>query len=289
MQVAANKNLFIPGSSPDLFPQAGSAPALARTDRRIGLSLLRGYAAAESDLQSLGCGLIEIARRAHLLREQPVLQWACRKICDLPLPSRVQSVYRCYSVYREAQSPEQSRGILAEVADHAAVGFRERAILGIGQSYFESADFLDAAYFYAEAAGASVSTDVFVQAEACRTMAACRGALGDHRGALGDLQKLWPVIHSLSRTYPTLYYDYLNSLAVELGELRKFAEARAAIAIALSSPFAAVYPTWRETKREIEEAAAKELPKRSPAYVIVVPAAPTAARPGRQGPPPPWP
>jgi AraC-like DNA-binding protein len=278
MQVAANKNLFIPGSSSELFFQSRPAPTLSTSGRRTCLSLLRGYVDAESDLFSLGWALTEVARRAYLLREHHIVAWASQTIRDLPLPSRLQTVSDYYSVYCEPHSPEQSRAILADVADQAAPGLRERAILGIAHAYFGSADFVGSAYFYADAARASASTDLFVQTEACRTMAACRGALGDHRGALRDLQKLWPVIHSLSRTYPTLYYDYLNSLAVELGELRKFPEARAAIAIALSSPFAAVYPNWRETKMEIEEAAAKELPKPSPAYVIVVPPAPTSAR-----------
>jgi hypothetical protein len=273
MQVAANKNLFIPGSSLELFYQAGSAPTQARS----GLNFLRGYIGAESHLLSLGSALTEVARQAHLLREQHIVAWASQVIRDLPLPSRLQAVSRYYSLYCEAHGPEQSRAILADVADQAAVGQRERAILGIATSYFESVDFANAAYFYAETARASASADLFAQTAACKGMAACRGMQGDHLGALRDLQKLWPVIHSLSRTYPTLYYDYLNSLAVELGELRKFPEARAAIAIALSSPFAAVYPNWSDTQREIEEAAAKELPKPSPAYVIVVPPAPTAA------------
>jgi hypothetical protein len=278
MQVAANKNLFIPGSSSEFVFHSAPVPALARTGERTGVHLLRAYITAESGLQSLGSTLTEIARHAHLLRERQIVAWASQGIRDLPLPSRFQAISRYYSLYCHAHGPEESRAILADVADHAAVGLRERAILGIAASYFESAEFVDAAYFYAEAARASVSTDRVARGEASLAMAACRGTLGDHRGALRDLQKVWPIIHSLSRTYPTLYYDYLNSLAVELGELRKFPEARAAIAIALSSPFAAVYPNWRDTKREIEDAAAKELPKPSPAYIIVVPAAPRAAR-----------
>jgi hypothetical protein len=99
-------------------------------------------------------------------------------------------------------------------------------------------------------------------------LAVLRSRKGDHNGALTDLQRLWPAIHYLSRAYPVLYYDYLNSLAVELAEVGSIAEARAAISIPLSSSLASAYPNWTETQREIEEAAARG-PQRRPSALVV--------------------
>ncbi|HMG35401.1 MAG TPA: hypothetical protein VKM94_15790, partial [Blastocatellia bacterium] len=45
---------------------------------------------------------------------------------------------------------------------------------------------------------------------------------------------------------------YHNALAVELGELGRLNEAKAALAVALASPFASAYPEWNETRLELE-------------------------------------
>jgi hypothetical protein len=47
------------------------------------------------------------------------------------------------------------------------------------------------------------------------------------------------------------YYDYLNSLAVEFGEMGQLEEAARASQLSLSSPFANAYPEWRQTFEEI--------------------------------------
>ena len=44
-----------------------------------------------------------------------------------------------------------------------------------------------------------------------------------------------------------LYFDYLNSLAVELGEVGRIQEAQNICQITLASPYAFAYPEWRET------------------------------------------
>ena len=75
---------------------------------------------------------------------------------------------------------------------------------------------------------------------------------GDHRGALGDLEKMLPLVRIASASQPYAYYDYLNSLAVELGEVGRLEEAKNVSRIVLASPFAPAYPEWRETHEEIE-------------------------------------
>ena len=80
-----------------------------------------------------------------------------------------------------------------------------------------------------------------------------RGIDGDHRGALADLERLWPMVRLASYEHPALRYDYLNSLAVEMAETGRIAEAKHAIGIALRSPFADRYPNWRATQDEIAD------------------------------------
>jgi hypothetical protein len=62
---------------------------------------------------------------------------------------------------------------------------------------------------------------------------------------------MFPLARTASSLQPYAYYDYLNSLAVELCEAGRVEEARSASAITLASPFASAYPVWRETFDEI--------------------------------------
>src|SRR5262249_9460710 len=69
--------------------------------------------------------------------------------------------------------------------------------------------------------------------------------------ALALLESLFPLAHSMRGSDPHTYYDYLNSLAVELCEVGRLEEAHNASRIVLASPFAPAYPEWRETSNEI--------------------------------------
>jgi hypothetical protein len=74
---------------------------------------------------------------------------------------------------------------------------------------------------------------------------------GDHRGAVADLERMFPIARITSSLQPYAYYDYLNALAVELREVGRLEQARRASEIALASPYAHAYPEWRETFDEI--------------------------------------
>jgi hypothetical protein len=75
---------------------------------------------------------------------------------------------------------------------------------------------------------------------------------GDHKGALAILESISPLVQTVSRQNPLYFYFYHNELAVEFAELNRIAEAEAASAIALASPFASAYPEWAETRQELE-------------------------------------
>jgi hypothetical protein len=87
---------------------------------------------------------------------------------------------------------------------------------------------------------------------ASRMTAVMKSIEGDHRGALTGLEKMFPLVRMASLQQSYAYYDYLNTLAVELTEAGRLAEARNAAQIALASPFAYAYPEWRDTLDEIE-------------------------------------
>jgi hypothetical protein len=86
---------------------------------------------------------------------------------------------------------------------------------------------------------------------ATRMIAVIRGMSGDHRGAVADLESIFPLARMAGSLQPHTYYDYLNSLAVELSEVGRLTQARRASEIALSSSFGSTYPNWRETFEDI--------------------------------------
>ncbi|HYV03566.1 MAG TPA: hypothetical protein VFB82_03210, partial [Blastocatellia bacterium] len=93
--------------------------------------------------------------------------------------------------------------------------------------------------------------DLVTLAYAQSMTAIVRGIQGDHGQALAHLEELFPLVRTIGKHYPVLYYDFLNSLAVELGEVGRITEAEQACAVALASPFAGVHPNWAETRDEI--------------------------------------
>jgi len=75
---------------------------------------------------------------------------------------------------------------------------------------------------------------------------------GNHRDAVAMLEKLFPFAHAMRSSQPSIYYDYLNSYAVELCEAGRVEEAKNISRIVIASPFASDYPEYRETRDEIE-------------------------------------
>jgi hypothetical protein len=74
---------------------------------------------------------------------------------------------------------------------------------------------------------------------------------GDNRGALADLESMYPLVRAVGATYPPIYYTYLNSRAVELAELSRLEEAASVCRVTLASPFANSYPEYRATSDDV--------------------------------------
>ncbi len=58
---------------------------------------------------------------------------------------------------------------------------------------------------------------------------------GNHQDAVGMLEKLFPVAHAMRSSQPSIYYDYLNSYAVELCEVGRLEEAKNISRIVIAS------------------------------------------------------
>ncbi|MEK6286622.1 MAG: hypothetical protein AABO57_12855 [Acidobacteriota bacterium] len=128
-------------------------------------------------------------------------------------------------------------------------------MLALGANSLAASDNRTATFFYREAMRIGARDDAFAPATLCFASwmtAVVKAMEGDHRGALADLESMFPLVRLASSVQPYAYYEYLNTLAVELTEAGRLEEARNASRIVLASPFASAYPEWRETRDEIQ-------------------------------------
>ena len=114
-------------------------------------------------------------------------------------------------------------------------------------------DLSQAARLHVEAMKASRQVDPFTFAGAAMQLATIQAIEGDHAGSLHRFQSIGPMVRAVARLQPYLWPLYCNALAVELSELGRIDEARAASAVAVASPIANAYPEWQETAAELRQ------------------------------------
>jgi hypothetical protein len=107
------------------------------------------------------------------------------------------------------------------------------------------------------------SRDLLYLANSQNLLAIYKSLEGDHAGSLRSLLGLKNYLPSLRFHYPATYFNYLNSISVELCELGFLEAAAEYIKPTLKSPYLKAYPEWRETAVEIQEAKALKLVNKS--------------------------
>jgi len=258
MQAAASSNLILTDLSS--FKQlAGLQKDISHAGfyQQVLSELIRGIHRKQT-LTELGDGLVALAEHAYGRRETDAVEKASQLLLNLPLGSEYKSVGRYYqalSIYQQG-SVAKARILLEQVARELPLRFRVKALVPISiATYYESGDLHSCISLNVEASRVAISSDLcdpqtFVKSQ--RNIAVLKSIDGDHRGALSDLERLFPMARALGRWQPYLYYEHVNSLSVELMENGRLEEARNASRVVLASPFAPAYPEWRETSDEIE-------------------------------------
>jgi tetratricopeptide (TPR) repeat protein len=206
-------------------------------------------------LNALARRSIRIAEHAFSLRDVNTLEEASRVLVNLPLGEarQIGRYYHAIAISRIGQADE-ALSILEAVADNAPVAYRARAIQTLGSIHHRLGRHDEALRLYHEALrlaspenGRDLLTTLLVHLD----VSCIKSELGDHRAALTDYQSLSPLVRIVAREDPFYFYGYHNELAIEFAESGRLAEAEAASAIALASPFAHAYPEWSETRDEI--------------------------------------
>ncbi|HJZ69466.1 MAG TPA: hypothetical protein VKF81_15185 [Blastocatellia bacterium] len=205
------------------------------------------------------CGekLIYVADQAYAARQFDVLGYLGQLLANLS--STHESAGQYYQAlhlnHKSLEDIPYARSLFEDVADDAQSQYRHRAILALGGKFVREGDFRTAMSVYRDVSQLMTCDHIFDPVTACvtnRMTAVIKGLEGDHNGAVANLERLFPLARIAGSLQPYAYYDYLNTLAVELGEVGRVVQARRLSEIAITSPFAAAYPEWHETFDDIE-------------------------------------
>jgi tetratricopeptide (TPR) repeat protein len=258
MHTAAKSNLvFTENFSLDLEMLTGLPKASRQAEfyQQITRSLIKGAYKKQSFIE-LGNRLVAVADRAYALRQMDVVEQASLILLNLPLPRDYRSIaqyYQAYCIKRSGQF-EKARPLFERVAEEVPSAYKARAIVALGSIAFDSGDYKSAFPLYLEAGRAATQHRRFDPLAAFFTghmLAVLRSMDGDHRGALADLERMFPLIRSIGSSYSPMYHNYLNSLAVEMIEVGRLEEAQNLSKIVLATPYANAYSEWRETGADL--------------------------------------
>ncbi len=256
MQRAANTSRFlIDFSSGWQSSDQESAVSHSGLLHNIVVSRLARTANSRQAFNNLAQRLIRFAEHAYSLRDLNALKDVSQILISLPIADAQQigQYYQAIVIKRKGRTYE-AQSLLEAVANNRPLVYRARAIQALGALYHDKGQLTEALSFHLEAVRAAsdgAGCDLLAMLMAHLEISHVLSDLGDHQGALAILENLLPLIHSVTKRNPLYFYLYHNELAIEFAELGRIAEAEAACAIALASPFAPAYPEWSETRDEI--------------------------------------
>jgi hypothetical protein len=259
MQIPTNTSLVLTDfSSLNRFADSQTRISYGGFYQVIASGLLRARY-AKHILHGLGDKLIDLAEHSYAFRQMDTLQQVSQVLLTLPLPRRYEiagQYYQALGIQRlGAGDIETAARLLERVAESASPRYRVRAVISLGADSFYERDYQSALSLYCEAGRLALRNDVqdpYATLTAQRMVGVIHGLEGNHRGAVRLLEPFFPLARTVRSSHPHIYYDYMNSLAVELCEVGRLEEAKNTSQIVLASPFAVAYPEWRETRDEIE-------------------------------------
>jgi tetratricopeptide (TPR) repeat protein len=207
-------------------------------------------------LMAMARRLVYLAEQAYSLHQIDVVEKISQILTNIPIPriyENIPSYYRAQLLLNEGQT-DKAQYLLVKVFEEAPPIYRARALASLGATYFETNDLQTALFIYNETKRLISRNESFDPSTIMRTykmLAVIKATSGNHRDALNTLENIYQLANGVRVLYPSLYYDYLNSLAVELLEANRIEEAFNCISIVLKSPYSDAYPEYQETKIEL--------------------------------------
>jgi tetratricopeptide (TPR) repeat protein len=256
MQNVANTSRFLTDFSSERgVADSGIAVSHTKLLRQAVISQLAYTANSRHVFNGLAQRLVQLAEHSFGMRDMDSLREASLVLLNLPTDEarKIGQYYQALAVRRSGKIDE-SLPLLESVADNAPLAYRARALQTLGAIHHAKGRIDEALRLYPDAnraASPKNGRDLLTTLLVNLDISCIKSEMGDHRGALADYENLSPLVQIVARQNPLYFYLYHNELAIEFAELGRIAEAEAACAVALASPFAAAYPEWSDTRDEI--------------------------------------
>jgi tetratricopeptide (TPR) repeat protein len=222
-------------------PSLGSSPELYQ----VLLRRIENY-------HEIGRRLIRLAEQAHAFRQFDRVREYGQVLSHIPIKDyqAIGTYFSAVATNCNGKGNQSEAWALFEIAVNTAPDtYKVKAILSLGALSFNRGDFDASLYFYHE--GLKTGRLSAAGLHAIRAISVFKAIEGNHAQAVKDLTSILPVIKYAPAH---IYFDILNSYAVELGEVGRAAEARQVARAVLASPFTFAYPEWQQTAEELKAA-----------------------------------
>lgn len=210
--------------------------------------LYQGLLTSGLSFQDVANRLVAIAENAHAFRRYDTIKEIGELLSNFPLKQYqyIGQYYLALSMCRNGQADmSEVRPIIEQLATIGPMQYRARALQLLAATYGAERKPEQELYFYLESLRTRANTFT-----ALRSIAVLMAKEGYHKRSLKELERLYPFARYMP---PHIYFDYLNSLAIELWESGRKYEARNVIRHVLESPYIIAYPEWRETGEDLRE------------------------------------
>ena len=201
--------------------------------------------------KQLGKRLIHLGEQAHAFRQFDKVEEIGQILSNIPIKDYQAIGYYFLAVAANKKGngdQEKARQLYERAAETAPTHYKAKALLSLAAVAANTNDRdLEMRYYLETIKAERISVAAL---EALRGIAIYKSIEGYHDKAVYDLESILPIIKFAP---PHIYYDYLNSFAVELGEIGRKHEARSICKVILASPFIDAYPEWQETARDLRE------------------------------------
>src|SRR5581483_11627855 len=166
-------------------------------------------------------------------------------LADRPASGLVGELFSALTLNHDPASRARGEQALREMVDSP---FAARVNLELGNNEYQRNNPAKALEYYHKAQSGNDLSAFLSEVMAAQAI----GVEGDHCQALELLEALERKAFCVGQFYLPYLYQWMNALAVELGEVGKIERALKLARLACASPYVTAYPEWQETLAELE-------------------------------------
>jgi hypothetical protein len=197
-----------------------------------------------SNIVELGKHLTLAAETAQLMRQTDAVREYGLILSNLPA-KEYQLIGQYYlGWYACCSGIDIPASVFENIFEHSKT-YKAKSLITLGALAGAKGDLECEMRYHKEALKHS---DLTTSIRIARAIAIIKSKEGFHKSAIRSLESVLP---ALRFAQPQVYYNTLNSLAVELGEVGRVEEASYICKVVLASPYTFAHPEWRETGKDI--------------------------------------